>query len=168
MSPCTLGSQPCKASGSLTYSILLSILFKTWISDPRRTLSSTCFQTFYTCPYFRIYESNWPHVSFPLRDVPDLIDRDNMEDAHCVHLSLSKHTDYSFFGVFDGHNGTVASTWIAEHLAHRLDELESFTPESIAVRWVFFHHPIGITKSIASSHIGLYLWSLSIWSRMLV
>jgi serine/threonine protein phosphatase PrpC len=62
------------------------------------------------------------------------LSRENMEDAHCAVLSLPRHKDWSFFGVFDGHNGTVASTWMAEHLPTRLDALDDLKFESIIVR----------------------------------
>lgn len=33
--------------------------------------------------------------------------RHTMEDEHIVQMRLKKHPDYSLFGVFDGHNGTL-------------------------------------------------------------
>jgi serine/threonine protein phosphatase PrpC len=31
--------------------------------------------------------------------------RESMEDAHTIELTLEKHKDVAFFGVFDGHCG---------------------------------------------------------------
>lgn len=56
-----------------------------------------------------------------------------MEDAHCAVLALPRHTDRAVFGVFDGHNGTVASTWMAEQLPLRIDALEDLSFQSIIV-----------------------------------
>ena len=57
-----------------------------------------------------------------------------MEDAHCALLSCGKNKDRHIFGVFDGHNGTVASTWMAETLPGRLEALADLTFEKIIVR----------------------------------
>jgi len=49
--------------------------------------------------------------------------RTNMEDAHTIQMKLSKHDDVTYIGMFDGHNGTAAAEWMAEHMPARLDAL---------------------------------------------
>lgn len=61
-----------------------------------------------------------------------------MEDAHCAILSAPKHKERAIFGVFDGHNGTVASTWMAEHLPSRLDALEDLSFQAIVVHFIIY------------------------------
>jgi len=48
---------------------------------------------------------------------------ETMEDAHSVVLSLPKHSDTAFFGIFDGHSGSLCSQYVATHLYKNLDEL---------------------------------------------
>jgi len=48
-----------------------------------------------------------------------------MEDAHSIVLKMDKHTDYSFFGIFDGHCGSAASKFCSQFLWSQIDELEN-------------------------------------------
>eukprot|EP01128_Nolandella_sp_AFSM9_P012755 TRINITY_DN958_c1_g1_i2.p1 TRINITY_DN958_c1_g1~~TRINITY_DN958_c1_g1_i2.p1 ORF type:complete len:487 (+),score=121.03 TRINITY_DN958_c1_g1_i2:232-1692(+) len=57
--------------------------------------------------------------------------RENMEDSHAVILKLENHSETALFGVFDGHSGPLASKWIAQNIATKLDALEEFTEESL-------------------------------------
>jgi len=59
-----------------------------------------------------------------------------MEDSHTVILSMQKHVDCAFFGVFDGHNGQKASKWCADHIAVGIDELTEFTTENIQKKMI--------------------------------
>jgi serine/threonine protein phosphatase PrpC len=59
--------------------------------------------------------------------------RETMEDAHTVCLSLPKHTDAAYFGIFDGHSGSLCSIYIAEKLVQAIDDLPSiFDQEELA------------------------------------
>ena len=53
--------------------------------------------------------------------------RESMEDAHCIELSLPKHSDQAFFGIFDGHSGSLCATYMAEHLYKNIDSVEDFS-----------------------------------------
>jgi len=53
--------------------------------------------------------------------------RESMEDAHCIELSLPKHSDVAFFGIFDGHSGSLCATYMAEHLFKNIDAVENLT-----------------------------------------
>jgi len=53
--------------------------------------------------------------------------RESMEDAHCVELSLPKHQDYAFFGIFDGHSGSLCANYMAENLHKNIDSVEDFS-----------------------------------------
>lgn len=44
--------------------------------------------------------------------------RNNMEDAHLIHMRET----WGFFGVFDGHGGEACSKYVADHLRNKLEE----------------------------------------------
>lgn len=49
--------------------------------------------------------------------------RTNMEDKHCITLSLSaSHPDVAFFGVYDGHSGERAAEFLSEEMHVRVSE----------------------------------------------
>ena len=48
--------------------------------------------------------------------------RPQNEDAHIALLELPICTEYSFWAVYDGHNGLAASTYLGEHFHVQLDE----------------------------------------------
>jgi protein phosphatase len=50
-----------------------------------------------------------------------------MEDAHCVELTMPKHQDYAFFGIFDGHSGSLCANYMAENLFKNIDAVEDFS-----------------------------------------
>jgi serine/threonine protein phosphatase PrpC len=50
--------------------------------------------------------------------------RETMEDDHTVKLSLSRHPDFAFFGIFDGHSGSVCARFMADILYKNLDNLD--------------------------------------------
>jgi len=58
--------------------------------------------------------------------------RETMEDSHSIHLSLEKHPDSGYFGIFDGHSGSLCSNYMAERLVQEIDRLETFDKESLA------------------------------------
>jgi len=58
--------------------------------------------------------------------------RETMEDSHTIQLSMEKHPDSAFFGIFDGHSGNTCSTFIAEVLHKNIDNLTQFTETEIA------------------------------------
>jgi len=45
-----------------------------------------------------------------------------MEDAHTINLSLENHKNSAFFGIFDGHSGSLCSKYIAQTLPKKIDE----------------------------------------------
>jgi len=48
--------------------------------------------------------------------------RDTMEDAHTINLSLDNHKNSAFFGIFDGHSGSLCSKYISQNLPKKIDE----------------------------------------------
>uniref|UniRef100_A0A6B2L8Z1 PPM-type phosphatase domain-containing protein n=1 Tax=Arcella intermedia TaxID=1963864 RepID=A0A6B2L8Z1_9EUKA len=58
--------------------------------------------------------------------------RETMEDAHTILLSLERHQNSAFFGIFDGHSGSLCSKYVAQNLHKKLDEkLEDFNDEKL-------------------------------------
>jgi len=53
--------------------------------------------------------------------------RESMEDAHCIELTLPKHSDFGFFGIFDGHSGNLCANYMSENLYKNIDSVEDFT-----------------------------------------
>jgi len=49
-----------------------------------------------------------------------------MEDAHSIVLSMEKHPNDGFFGIFDGHCGTAASKYCSQMLYSFMDKVENF------------------------------------------
>jgi len=58
--------------------------------------------------------------------------RETMEDDHTVELSLPKHPDYAFFGIFDGHSGSLCAHYMAQKLFKNVDNIENFTDDALA------------------------------------
>lgn len=58
--------------------------------------------------------------------------RETMEDAHTLVLSLPKHNNFAYFGIFDGHSGSLCSNYISERLVHEVDNLTSFEHPELA------------------------------------
>jgi serine/threonine protein phosphatase PrpC len=54
-----------------------------------------------------------------------------MEDDHTIQMSMNKHTNKAFFGVYDGHNGDVCAHWSAKNLWQYIDKLEDHSDEAI-------------------------------------
>eukprot|EP01125_Pyxidicula_operculata_P001286 TRINITY_DN11187_c0_g1_i1.p1 TRINITY_DN11187_c0_g1~~TRINITY_DN11187_c0_g1_i1.p1 ORF type:complete len:355 (+),score=81.17 TRINITY_DN11187_c0_g1_i1:84-1148(+) len=52
--------------------------------------------------------------------------RETMEDAHTIELSLPKHNNTAFFGIFDGHSGSLCSKYVAANLYKNFNELDNF------------------------------------------
>ncbi|EEA07283.1 protein phosphatase 2C, putative [Cryptosporidium muris RN66] len=54
--------------------------------------------------------------------------RVSMEDAHIALPELTRYSNLSLFGVFDGHGGSVISEWVSRHIEHifesELDNIE--------------------------------------------
>jgi len=57
--------------------------------------------------------------------------RNNMEDFNIVELNLSQHPNIGLFGILDGHNGTDAARWFSENLCKAVDNIPTFTTDSI-------------------------------------
>jgi serine/threonine protein phosphatase PrpC len=55
-----------------------------------------------------------------------------MEDDHSIILSMEKHPESAFFGIFDGHSGSACSKFVAEVLPKNLDKLEQFVESEIS------------------------------------
>jgi len=56
----------------------------------------------------------------------------NMEDTHTIQLSLSKpHENSTFVGVYDGHSGDKASSYLKQELWKRLGKEEAINKETI-------------------------------------
>jgi serine/threonine protein phosphatase PrpC len=58
--------------------------------------------------------------------------RETMEDAHTLQLSMENHPNAGYFGIFDGHSGSLCSNYISERLILEIDKLASFDNESLA------------------------------------
>lgn len=58
--------------------------------------------------------------------------RETMEDAHTIQLSMEKHPESAFFGIFDGHSGSSCSKFIAEVLHKNIDNLNQFGETDLA------------------------------------
>lgn len=52
-----------------------------------------------------------------------------MEDAHCVILTVGEHPRSAFFGIFDGHSGSLCSRYIAEKLPQNISKAKNLTDE---------------------------------------
>jgi len=48
--------------------------------------------------------------------------RETMEDAHTIILSMEKHPESAFFGIFDGHFGSCCSKFVSDTLPKNLDQ----------------------------------------------
>jgi serine/threonine protein phosphatase PrpC len=59
-----------------------------------------------------------------------------MEDAHTIVLTMAKHPDTAFFGIFDGHSGSLCSNYISERLYKDVDELQDLFDEKAVARVV--------------------------------
>lgn len=55
-----------------------------------------------------------------------------MEDAHSAKLSLERHPSSAYFGIFDGHSGSLCSNYIGERLVTEIDKLETFDLDSLS------------------------------------
>jgi len=53
--------------------------------------------------------------------------RETMEDAHSLVLSMPRHPNCGFFGIFDGHSGSLCSRYISQQLPKAIDEVEDLT-----------------------------------------
>jgi serine/threonine protein phosphatase PrpC len=58
--------------------------------------------------------------------------RETMEDAHSILLSMERHPESAFFGIFDGHSGSACSKYVADALPKNIDKLEQFTENEIS------------------------------------
>lgn len=59
--------------------------------------------------------------------------REDMEDEHDVRLKLGNRPQLGFFGIYDGHSGSLAAEWASKNLAPNfLEKLEIFDQESIS------------------------------------
>jgi protein phosphatase len=57
--------------------------------------------------------------------------RESMEDAHSVVLSLEKHSDVGFFGIFDGHCGKEASKFCSDKMYKYIDSVDDLNNEEV-------------------------------------
>jgi serine/threonine protein phosphatase PrpC len=58
--------------------------------------------------------------------------RETMEDDHTVELSLPKHPDAGYFGIFDGHSGAECAKYVAKRLVTEIDALPTFDHTEMA------------------------------------
>jgi len=58
--------------------------------------------------------------------------RESMEDAHTVILKMKNHPMSGFFGIFDGHSGSICSKFVANVLPKNLDKLSQWDEKEIA------------------------------------
>jgi len=56
--------------------------------------------------------------------------RETMEDAHCVLLSVGQHSRSGFFGIFDGHSGSICSRYVAEKLPQNIANCKKLDDET--------------------------------------
>eukprot|EP01083_Nonionella_stella_P266943 902320_1 len=59
-----------------------------------------------------------------------------MEDHHLCQFTFNNHEHYSLFGIFDGHNGSEASHYVADHLHKALDDLPDLKDSESIMRAV--------------------------------
>lgn len=57
-----------------------------------------------------------------------------MEDAHTIVLKMNKHSDTAFFGIFDGHSGSLCSNYMADRLFDDVDQLPDLFDEKEVAR----------------------------------
>jgi len=57
--------------------------------------------------------------------------RETMEDAHTIQLSMEKHPESAFLGIFDGHSGSSCSKFVSEQLHKNIDNLAQFNETDI-------------------------------------
>lgn len=55
-------------------------------------------------------------------------------DAHSVCLSLKNHPSTAFFAIFDGHGGSRASEYVAQHLVHKIEALSDVFDQEALVK----------------------------------
>jgi len=55
-----------------------------------------------------------------------------MEDAHTLQLCMEHHPETGYFGIFDGHSGSLCSNYISERLVKEVDKLPVFDKETLA------------------------------------
>jgi protein phosphatase len=55
-----------------------------------------------------------------------------MEDAHTIILNMENHPMSGFFGIFDGHSGSLCSKFVAEVLPKNLSKLSQWNDNEIA------------------------------------
>jgi len=58
--------------------------------------------------------------------------RETMEDAHSIILSMEKHPESGFFGIFDGHSGSCCSKFVSDILPKNLDQITQWNDNDIA------------------------------------
>jgi protein phosphatase len=75
--------------------------------------------------------------------------RDNMEDAHSIILKMDKHSNYGFFGVYDGHCGTAASKYCCQHLCNGIDDVENLEDQPELTKQI-----IKIDNTFMSDYFG--------------
>jgi len=56
--------------------------------------------------------------------------RETMEDAHCVLLNVGPHPRSGFFGIFDGHSGSLCSRYVAEKLPQNMATVKKLDEEA--------------------------------------
>jgi len=56
--------------------------------------------------------------------------RETMEDAHCIMLSVGAHPRSAFFGIFDGHSGSLCSKYVAEKLPQNVANAKKLDDEA--------------------------------------
>jgi len=55
-----------------------------------------------------------------------------MEDAHTVEVTLQSHPNSGFFGIWDGHAGSLCAEFLAERMHLEIDKLASFDQDALA------------------------------------
>eukprot|EP01084_Bolivina_argentea_P296066 509860_1 len=63
-------------------------------------------------------------------------ERRTMEDHHLCQFTFDKHEHYSLFGIFDGHNGSEASHYVAGNLHKALNDLPDLKDSESIMRAV--------------------------------
>jgi serine/threonine protein phosphatase PrpC len=55
-----------------------------------------------------------------------------MEDSHTIILNMENHPETGFFGIFDGHSGSICSKYISDLLPKNLDKLNQWNETEIS------------------------------------
>eukprot|EP01083_Nonionella_stella_P267997 905638_1 len=92
--------------------------YQSVIEHPSKTQKNTRFAFVHTKHYERYFNRH-----FKVSVCAAKGERKTMEDHHLCQFTFANHEHYSLFGIFDGHNGSEASHYVADNLYKALNDL---------------------------------------------